>query len=329
MQVAVFSTQAFERPYLQTAAQGSDIHWRWLNERLTPQTAPLAAGCQAVAAFVLDDLGEPSLSALQAQGVKLVCLRAAGFNNLNVSAGHQLGMAMARAAAYSPSAVAEHAVTLLLTLVRKPCLAQARLPGGDGRLDGLLGFDLNGKTVGVIGTGRIGSRFARILHAFGAQVVAHDLVSNPELVALGIRYTSLEALLADSDVVSLHCPLCDDTQRLLNRTQLQRMKPGALLINTARGGLVDTAALIDLLRSGHLGGAGLDVVEGEQSLFFADHRDQGVTDAQIAQLLALPNVIMTPHQAFFTHEAITNIAQATVANLTGWQQGDIPLPNRL
>lgn len=329
MNVAVFSTQEFDQVYLTQADQQSAISWRWLNESLTPETAHLAQGCEAVCAFVLDDLHEPTLNALNQLGVQLIVLRSAGFNNLDVAAAHQLGLTVARAAAYSPNAVAEHAVTLLLTLIRKPCVAQARLKQADGRLNGLLGFDLKGKTIGVIGTGRIGSQFTQIMLAFGCRILANDVIENASLIQAGVQYTNIENLLAQSDVVSLHCPLSNDTRQLLDRQRLAQMKPGALLINTARGGLVDTEAMISCLESGQLSGVGLDVVAGEESLFFSDHGHEGIINTAIAQLVNMPNVIMTPHQAFFTHEALTNIAQATLANLQGWKTGTIPESNRL
>lgn len=329
MRVAVFSAQSFEKPYLLTSSESTGIEYEWIERPLTMETVHLARGCEAVAAFVLDDLSESVLSALKSDGVGLVCLRAAGFNNLDVHAGHRLGMAMARAAAYSPNAVAEHAVTLLLSVIRKPCVASARLKTGDGRLDGLLGFDLQGKTVGVVGTGRIGSQFARIMRAFGCHVLAYDVVESVACLADQIVYTDLDSLLAKSDIVSLHCLLCEETRQLLDAQRLQQMKRGSILINTARGDLVDTQALIQLLTTGHLAGAGLDVVEHEASLFFADHRAQGVSDSLLSQLLSLPNVMVTPHQAFFTVEALMNIAQATVSNILGWREGEIPFVNRL
>lgn len=329
LRVAVFSTQNHDLVYLGTAAKEDDIEWCWFEESLTVETAALAQGCDAVCCFVLDDLHEAVLTQLKACGIGCICLRSAGFDNLDIAAGHRLGMSMARAPAYSPSAVAEHAVTLLLTLIRKPCLARARLPNGDGRLEGLLGFDLNGKTVGVVGTGKIGHRFATIMLGFGCRVLAFDLYPNAALIEQGVIYTDLNTLLMQSDVVSLHCPLCAQTRHLLNDETLGLMKKTAILINTARGGLVDTQALLSCLQQRKLAGAGLDVVEQEQTLFFADHRQQGVVSPIIAHLLALPNVLITPHQAFFTHEALSNIAQATVDNLLGWQNALIPETNRL
>lgn len=329
MHVAVFSTKSFDKEYLTAAAKDTNINWRWLSESLTSQTLHLATGCDAICAFVLDKLDAQTLHEIAQQGIQLVCLRAAGFNNLDVNAGHQLGLTMARVASYSPNAVAEHAVTLLLSLARKPCISHANLRLGDGRLDEIVGFNLQKKTIGVIGTGRIGEQFARIMRAFGCHILAHDITPNQSLIDIGIDYTDLEPLLRNSDIVSLHCPLSPETHHLLNRERLQLMKSGALLINTARGGLVETEAMIDLLKNHHLGGAGLDVIEEEESLFFSDHRADGISNQNIATLLALPSVMMTPHQAFLTKEALTNIAQETIANLLGWQNGNIPTINRL
>ena len=284
-------------------------------------TARLAEGCAVICTFVNDPLNAATLEVLSALGVKLVALRCAGFNQVDLRAAERLGITVARVPAYSPYAVAEHAVALILTLNRNIHRAYNRVREGNFALEGLLGFDLHGKTVGVIGTGKIGAVFARILRGFGMTVLAHDVQPNAELEADGLRYVGLEELLERSDIVSLHCPLTPQTQHLVNAERLGRMKRGAMLVNTSRGALVDTPAVIEALKSGCLGALALDVYEEEGDLFFENLSDRVIQDDVFMRLLTFPNVLITGHQAFFTREALTGIAQTTLENVTAFETG--------
>ncbi len=275
-----------------------------------------AAGeADAVCAFVNDRLDAEVLRALQGRGVRLVVLRSAGFNHVDLAAAAALGIAVGRVPAYSPHAVAEHAVALVLALNRKIHKAYARVREGNFALDGLLGFDLAGRTVGVVGTGQIGTVFARIMAGFGCTLLAHAPVQAPACLALGARYVPLPELLAGSDIVSLHCPLTPDTRHLIDAAALAQMKRGAMLVNTSRGGVIDTRAVIRALKTGHLGSLGLDVYEEEGDLFFRDLSGEVLRDDVFARLLTFPNVVITGHQGFFTEEALAAIAQTTIDNL--------------
>jgi len=288
---------------------------------LNEHTASLASGFPAASLFVNDDASAPVLERLARNGVRLLTLRSTGFNNVDLDAAARCGLTVMRAANYSPYAVAEFAVGLLLAVNRRLHRAYNRTREGNFALDGLQGYDIHGKTVGVIGTGRIGAVFTRIMHGFGVTLLGHDLVHNPDCLALGMRYVPLETLLAESDVISLHTPLLPSTYHLINAKALARMKPGAILINTSRGALVDAEALIEALKSGHIGAVGLDVYEEEEGLFFHDHSDQIITDDVFARLMTFPNVLITGHQAFFTHEALAQIAEATIRNLSDFEAG--------
>jgi len=319
MRVAVFSTKPYDRRFL-GQAQGCVAHdFVFLEARLDASTAPAAAGAQAACIFVNDSADAGVLRALHALGVRLVVLRCAGFNNVDLAAAAQLGMAVCRVPEYSPHAVAEHAAALVLALNRKIHRAYARVREGNFALEGLLGFDLHGRTVGVVGTGKIGECFLRIMAGFGCGLLAFDPQLNPECVAIGARYVPLQELLARSDVVSLHCPLTPRTRHLIDAAALQAMKPGAMLVNTSRGGVIDTAAVIGALKSGRLGSLGLDVYEEEGDLFFRDLSGQVLRDDVFARLLTFPNVLVTGHQGFFTEDALAAIAATTVANLDAFQ----------
>ena len=328
MRVAVFSTKPYDRRSLDAAnaAAGSPHDLRYLEPRLDAATAALAEGASAVCAFVNDTLDAQTIDILAAKGVRAIALRAAGFNNVDLAAAKTHALTVVRVPAYSPHAVAEHAVALLLALNRNLHRAYNRVREGNFALDGLLGFDLHGKTVGVVGTGRIGAVACRILHGFGCRVFAFDQHRNPDCEALGARYTDLPELFAESDVVTLHCPLTPDTFHLINEEAITAMKRGVLIINTSRGALVDARAAISGLKSGHLGGLGLDVYEEEADLFFEDRSDRAIADDTFARLLTFPNVIITGHQAFFTREALHRIAEVTIANLTAIEQG-VACPN--
>jgi D-lactate dehydrogenase len=257
--------------------------------------------------------------------VRLLALRSAGFNHVDLQAAQRLGLAVGRVPAYSPEAVAEHAVALILTLNRNIHRAYNRVREGNFSLDGLLGFDLHGRSVGIIGTGQIGTAFARIMRGFGCRLLAHDPQENAECVALGVAYRPLDALLADSDIVSLHCPLIPATRHLLDGERLARMKHGAMLINTSRGAILDTAAVIRALKSGQLGHLALDVYEEEEKLFFEDLSGTVIADDVFARLLTFPNVLITGHQGFFTEQAMRAIAETTLANVARFAETGRPL----
>lgn len=318
MQIVVFSTKPYDRRFLSAAV--ADKHAiTYLDARLTPETAPLAHGAKAVCVFVNDQVNEAVLTQFKELGVGLVALRAAGYNNVDLAAAKRLGIAIARVPAYSPEAVSEHTVALMLALDRNIHRAYARVREGNFALDGLLGFNLHGRTVGVVGTGKIGTGVARIMKGFGCKVVATDLLPNPDCSALGVEYMPLSDLLAVSDVVTLHCPLTPETKHLINAATIARMKRGAMLINTSRGGIVDTAALIAGIKSGAIGHLGLDVYEEEATLFFDDKSDQVIRDDVFERLLTFPNVLITGHQAFFTVEALSAIAETTLANVVAFE----------
>lgn len=315
MHLAVYSTRRYDREFLDRANAAGRHRIDYLEARLDAATVPAAGAADAVCAFVNDRLDAAVLRALHARGVRLVALRSAGFNHVDLAAAAALGIAVGRVPAYSPHAVAEHTVALVLALNRKIHKAYARVREGNFALDGLLGFDLVGRTVGVVGTGQIGTAFARIMAGFGCRLLAHAPVQEPACVALGARYVPLRELLAASDIVSLHCPLTPDTKHLIDAAALAHMKRGAMLVNTSRGGVVDTRAVIRALKTGHLGSLGLDVYEEEADLFFRDLSGEVLRDDVFARLLTFPNVVITGHQGFFTEEALTAIAETTIDNL--------------
>ncbi|BAU76112.1 2-hydroxyacid dehydrogenase [Metapseudomonas furukawaii] len=319
MRTILFSSQAHDRDSFLGANPTVELHFQ--QARLTLDTTALANGFDVVCAFINDDLSAPVLERLANGGTRLVALRSAGYNHVDLAAAERLGLTVVRVPAYSPHAVAEHAVALILALNRRLHRAYNRTREGDFSLHGLTGFDLVGKTVGVVGTGQIGEAFARIMAGFGCGLLAHDPQRNPGVEALGALYVDLPDLLANSDILSLHCPLNDATRHLINADSLTRMKPGAMLINTGRGALVDTPALIEALKSGQLGYLGLDVYEEEANLFFEDRSDLPLQDDVLARLLTFPNVIVTAHQAFLTREALAAIARTTLDNITAWAAG--------
>ncbi|HUH08610.1 MAG TPA: 2-hydroxyacid dehydrogenase [Egibacteraceae bacterium] len=325
MRVAVCSAKPYDKWSLEAAniEHGHDLVF--LEPRLTPDTVSLVEGFPAVCAFVNDELSAEVLERLARAGTKLIALRSAGFNHVDVTAADQLGLTVARVPAYSPYAVAEHAVALLLTLNRKIHRAHARVREGNFALNGLLGFDVHGKTVGIVGTGAIGTVFAHIMAGFGCRLIAHDPSPNADCQRLGVTYADLGSLLSESDIVSLHCPLAPATRHLIDAAALSAMPRGAMLINTSRGGLVDTAAVISALKSGHLGSLGLDVYEEEEELFFQDLSDTVIADDAFARLQTFPNVVITGHQAFFTAEALAQIAETTLANVTAFERDGHPL----
>jgi D-lactate dehydrogenase len=329
MRIAIFDTHAFERPALEAANQAFGHQLEYIDIRLTLRTAPLAAGFPAIAAFANDKLDAATLDLLRRGGTGLIALRSAGFNHVDLAAADRLGLAVVRVPAYSPHAVAEHAIGLLLTLNRKIHRAHLRVRELDFSLDGLVGFDLYGKTAAVVGVGRIGEVMARILTGFGCRVLLYDQEDRGLLAReLGAEQCDLPRIYRESDVISLHVPLTPATRHLIDAAALAAMKPGVFLVNTGRGGLIDTHALIGSLKRKHLGGAALDVYEEEENIFFHDLSEQGLEDDTLARLLTFPNVLITAHQAFLTHEALRNIAETTLQNVADYETGR-PLVNRV
>ena len=321
MRILIFSSQTYDRDSFLAARLPESLQLHFQPARLTMETAALADGHEVVCAFINDDLSAPVLERLAAGGTRLIALRSAGYNHVDLPTAQRLGISVVRVPAYSPHAVAEHAVALILALNRRLHRAYNRTRDGDFSLHGLTGFDLVGKTVGIVGTGQIGATFAKIMSGFGCELLAYDPFPNPHVEALGARYLSLEELLQQSQIISLHCPLTPQTRHLINARSLATMQPGAMLINTGRGALVDTPALSEALKSGQLGYLGLDVYEEEALLFFEDRSDHPLQDDVLARLLTFPNVIVTAHQAFLTHEALGAIAQTTLDNIEAWASG--------
>jgi D-lactate dehydrogenase len=330
VRVAVFSAKPYDVESLGRAGQRAGQDLVFLEPRLTLATAPLADGARAVCAFVNDDLGAAVLERLHEGGVRLVALRSAGFNHVDLAAAARLGIVVTRVPGYSPYAVAEHAVGLVLALNRRLHRAYNRVRENNFALTGLLGFDLHGRTVGVVGTGQIGAVFAGIMLGFGCRVLAYDPVPDEQCARRGVEYVDLPRLFAESEVLSLHCPLTPGTHHLLDAAAVEQVRDGVMLINTSRGALVDTAAVIDGLKRGKIGYLGLDVYEEEADLFFEDLSDQVVGDDVFARLLTFPNVLITGHQAFFTAEALADIAETTLASITAFETGgrlhEVPLP---
>lgn len=321
MDVAFFSTKPYDRRFFTEAARHTGHKLTFLEPRLTAETAPLAAGHQAVCAFVNDVLDASLLETLSQHGTSIIALRSAGFNNVDLKRAGELGMKVVRVPAYSPHAVAEFAVGLILTLNRNIHRAYNRVREGNFTLDGLLGFDLYGRTMGVVGTGQIGQVVARIMHGFGCKLIGYDMRPNPACEELGMQYRSIDELFRESDIISLHCPLTPDTRYLINERSIASMRDGVMLINTSRGAVVDTRAVIGGLKSGKIGSLGLDVYEEEVEYFFEDHSAEMIEDDVLARLLTFPNVIVSSHQAFFTREALSAIAQTTLQNLTDLESG--------
>ncbi len=324
MRVAFFSTKPYDRDFFTRANRTAGHELVFFEPRLTAETCRLAEGFPAVCAFVNDVLDAGVLLFLAKHGTKLIALRSAGFNNVDLRAAEQLELTVTRVPAYSPEAVAEHTLALILALGRKLHKAYNRVREGNFALEGLLGFDLHRQTVGIVGTGKIGTCVARILRGFGSQILAYDVVKSPEVENLGVTYVPLEELFAESDIITLHCPLVPETRHLINEESIARMKRGVMLINTSRGALIDTRAAIRGLKTGKIGAMGLDVYEEEADLFYEDLSDQVIQDDVFARMLTFPNVIITAHQAFFTQGAMEAIARETLANITAFENGEVP-----
>lgn len=322
MEVSFYDTKPYDRRFFSSQGKGL-ITWRFQEFRLNARTAVTASGARAVCVFVNDVVDGATLRILEPLGVKLIALRCAGFNNVDLAAARSLGLAVTRVPAYSPHAVAEHAVGLLLTLNRKIHRAYNRVREHNFSLNGLVGFDLAGKTVGIVGTGKIGKIAARIFSGFDMQVLAYDPFQSEEWARENkVQYVSFEGLLERSDVVSLHLPLTHDTVHLFNQTAIGRMKQGAYLVNTSRGKLIETSALIEALKNGHLGGVALDVYEEEEGVFFEDLSEQVLMDDLLSRLLTFPNVLITSHQGFLTQEALGEIARVTTDNVLRLLRGE-------
>ena len=321
MKVAFFSAKPYEETVFKAAiesiesAESPAISLTYFPHQLTAETALLCQGFDAVCVFVNDELNAKTLYILHEAGVKHIALRCAGFNNVDIATANELNISVSRVPAYSPETVAEHTLALILTLNRKTHKAYNRVKEGNFELTGLLGFTLHNKTVGVIGTGRIGQSVIRILEGFGCNVLCYDPYPNEQLIQEGVVYTSLESLFSQSHIVTLHCPLTEQSYHLINESSIALMPKGAMLINTSRGGLIDDKSVINALKNGHLGYVGLDVYERESELFFSDHSQDIIQDDVFQRLLTFPNVLVTGHQGFFTKEALSEIAAITLDNL--------------
>ncbi|MCW1915922.1 2-hydroxyacid dehydrogenase [Luteolibacter sp. GHJ8] len=327
--VAFYDTKPYDREYFSRAAEqaGAELHFHEF--RLAASNASSAAGARVVCVFVNDRLDRECLQVLADGGVKLIALRCAGFNNVDLAAAKELGLGVVRVPAYSPHAVAEHAVALLMTLNRKIHRAFNRVRELNFSLGGLVGFDLHGRTVGIVGTGKIGRAAAQIFRGFGCDVCAYDPYPSEEWASdFGVRYVTLDELLGASEVVSLHLPLTPETFHLIGPESIARMKPGAYLVNTSRGKLVDSAAVIAALKSGQLGGVALDVYEEEEGVFFEDHSGAALQDDVLSRLLTFPNVLITSHQAFLTEEALSAIAGITLDSISRFARGEEAVKER-
>jgi len=322
MKIAVFSTKSYDREFLDRFNPGGRYELSYFEDPLNKDTAILAQEATAVCAFVNDRIDAETLRRLSGHGIKIIAFRCAGFNNIDLEAAARFNIKVVRVPAYSPHAVAEHAVAMILTLNRKTHKAYNRVRENNFTVEKLLGFNLYGKTVGVIGTGKIGECFATIMLGFGCRVIACDMVVSPLLKKSGVEYLPIGEIFRQSDIISLHCPLTKSTHHLINKEAFEKMKKGMMLINTSRGAVIDTADAIDALKNETLGYLGIDVYEQEESLFFRDLSENIIQDDVIARLLSFPNVLITAHQGFFTREALDQIAATTFGNLEAFEKGE-------
>ncbi|MFA0084649.1 2-hydroxyacid dehydrogenase [Vibrio sp. 10N.261.51.F12] len=320
LNVAFFSTKSYDEQSFNRSNDTSQMTFHFYDFRLTEKTAKLAKGCEVVCAFVNDDLSKPVLEHLSVRGVKLIVMRCAGFNNVDVEAAKALGIQVARVPAYSPEAIAEHAVGLMMTLNRRFHKAYQRTRDANFNLEGLVGFNFHGKTAGIVGTGKIGLATIRILRGLGMNVLCFDPYPNPLVTDLGATYVDLDTLFSKSDVISLHCPMTPENYHLLDETAFSKMKKGVMLINTSRGELLDSSAAIEALKQGKIGALGLDVYDNEKELFFQDNSNDVIVDDIFRRLSACHNVIFTGHQAFLTQDALANIADVTLSNVRLFEQ---------
>jgi D-lactate dehydrogenase len=319
--IAFFDTKPYDKVFFDELNKNYGYGFKYFQPRLTEDTAGLAKGFDAVCVFVNDDINRKVVESLAQDGIKIIALRCAGYNNVDFKSAYE-HIHVVNVPAYSPYAVAEHALTLILALNRKIHRAYARTKDLNFNINGLLGFDMHGRTIGIIGTGRIGKVFAKVMSGFGMKVLAYDMFQDKKAEAdLGFSYVSLDALISESDIISLHCPLTKETQNMINEESISKMKDGVFIVNTSRGKLIDTKALIAGLKTGKIGGAGLDVYEEESSYFFEDFSSSIIEDDVLARLLTFPNVIITSHQGYFTKEALTNIALTTMENIDDYFSG--------
>jgi len=320
MRVTFFSAKSYDEKFFKLENEAGTHELVFYEFKLGPDSARLAEGSSAVCAFVNDLLDRETLAILKSGGTDYIALRCAGFNNVDLVAAGELGLKVVRVPAYSPHAVAEHTLALLLALNRRLYRSYNRVREGNFSLQGLVGFDIFGLIVGIIGTGTIGVEVIRLFKGFGCEVLCYDVHQNPRAIELGGRYVELETLFEQTDIISLHCPLFESTHHMIDAAAIQKMKPGVTLLNTSRGALIDTSAVIEGLKSGRIGNLGIDVYEEEENLFFEDQSGEVMQDDVFARLLTFPNVMITGHQAFFTSNALTQIARVTLSNLTDLAQ---------
>jgi D-lactate dehydrogenase len=324
MKVVVFSAKPYDRDYLDAANLA--LHdLTYFDTKLDQKSAMLARGFDAICTFVNDSLNNETLHILKSHQVRLIVLRCAGFNNVDIVTAQRLGIAIGRVPSYSPEAVAEHAMALMLSLNRHVHRAYSRVREGNFSLDGMIGFNMQGRTVGLVGVGKIGLALARILRGFGCSVLGVDPVQPAGFSDLGGRYVTLPELLREADIITLHCPLTTQTRHLIDGPAIAQMKQGVMLINTSRGAIIDTAAVINGLKRGKIGLLGLDVYEEEEAIFYEDYSDQLIQDDVFARLLTFPNVLVTSHQAYFTKEAMEAIAMTTISNITSFANTGTPV----
>lgn len=329
MKIAVFNTKAYDEKFLNEANEKYDFKLKYFKPHLAEETAKLGHGYEVICAFVNDELNKKVLEDLYENGTRLIALRCSGFNNVDLKAAEKLGMKVARVPAYSPQGVAEHAVALMLALNRKIYRAHNRVRENNFSLEGLLGFEISGLNVGIVGTGAIGRIMAKIMSGFGANLLAYDPYPHDECKKLGVRYVELEELFKESDIITLHTPLVRETHHLINKKTIEKMKPGVMIINTSRGALIDARAVIAGLKSGKVGYLGLDVYEEEGDLFFEDLSNYVLKDDVFARLTTFPNVMITAHQAFFTKNALSVIAQTTLNNIADFSSGNLSPKNEV
>jgi len=320
MKIAVFSTKPYDKAYFEKHIKNSDYKFSFFEASLNYDTANLTMGFDAVCIFVNDQVDEKTIKILSKNGIKLIALRCAGFNNLDVEAAKTEGIKVVRVPAYSPEAVAEHALALILTLNRKTHKAYNRVREGNFSLNNLIGFNLSGKTVGVIGTGQIGATFCTIMKGFGCKIIAFDIHESEDLINLGVTYVSLNEVFKQSDILSLHCPLNEHTKHIINETSIGQMKEGVMIINTSRGALINTSSVIQGLSEKKIGYLGIDVYEQEENLFFEDLSESIIQDDLILRLNSFPNVLITSHQAYFTREAMDEITITTLKNIEAFDK---------
>lgn len=315
MKIAFFSTQPYDRVFFDRENQDRRFAYQFYETHLGPHIVEAVNDVDAVCVFVNDRVNREVLKVLASRGVKIVALRCAGFNNVDLDAAQEFGISVCRVPAYSPEAVAEHAMAMLLTLNRKTHKAYNRVREQNFSLNGLLGFNLHGKTIGIVGTGKIGKAFCHVAKGFGCELLAFDIYEDEQLKDIGVLYVDMDTLYRSSDIISLHCPLTPENKHMITQSTIQQMKDGVILLNTSRGALIDTSAVIDALKTRKIGGLAIDVYEQEEKLFFKDLSDTIIEDDTLQRLMSFPNVLITAHQAFFTHEALTQIASTTLKNI--------------